>query len=126
MDGAEHYVDWTNRGKKRTAQHITGENGVSILKDLLPGEWAVREYNPDYGIDLDVELFDDLGNKVYVTRGEHVLFQVKGTEKLNKKTIKHYIDYGRVYVMLQIYLKKMPRKHLCRPIFPKKLAVEPI
>ena len=34
MDGAEHYVDWTNRGKKRTAQHITGENGVSILKDL--------------------------------------------------------------------------------------------
>ena len=39
---------------------------------------------------------------------------------------KHYIDYGRVYVMLQIYLKKMPRKHFCRPIFPKKLAVEPI
>lgn len=92
MDGAEYYVDWTTKGKKRPTQHITGEKGVSILKDIFPDEWAVREYTPDYGIDLDVELFDNLGNKVYVTRGEHVLFQVKGTEELNKKTIKLYLQ----------------------------------
>lgn len=92
MDGAEYYVDWTTKGKKRPIQHITGEKGVSILKDIFPDEWAVREYTPDYGIDLDVELFDNLGNKVYVTRGEHVLFQVKGTEELNKKTIKLYLQ----------------------------------
>lgn len=87
MDAFEYYVDWTDRGKKRPAQHITGEKGVNILKELFPDEWAVREYTPDYGIDLDVELFDDLGNDVYITKGEHVLFQVKGTEKLNKNNL---------------------------------------
>ena len=90
VNGSEYYVDWTDRGKKRPAQHVTGEKGVNILKELFPDEWAVREYTPDYGIDLDVELFDDLGNDVYITKGEHVLFQVKGTEKLNKRTIKLY------------------------------------
>ena len=90
MANFKYYIDWEREGKKRSKQHIIGEKGVEILKELLPNEWAVREYMPDYGIDLDVELFDDLGNDVYMTKGEHVLFQVKGKEKLNKKTIKLY------------------------------------
>lgn len=90
MANFEYYIDRKRKGKKRPKQHIIGEKGVEILKELFPNEWAVREYMPDYGIDLDVELFDDLGNNVYMTKGEHVLFQVKGTEKLNKKKIKLY------------------------------------
>ena len=90
MVNSKYYVDWEKKGKKRPKQHIIGEKGVDILKELLPKEWAVREYVPDYGIDLDVELFDNMGNDVYRTKGEHVLFQVKGIEKLNKKTIKLY------------------------------------
>lgn len=90
MSNFEYYMDWQGKGKKRPNQHIIGEKGVEILKELFPNEWAVREYTPDYGIDLDVELFDYLGNDVYGTKGEHVLFQVKGTKNLNKKTIKLY------------------------------------
>ena len=90
MANFEYYIDRKRKGKKRPKQHIIGEKGVEILIELFPNEWAVREYMPDYGIDLDVELFDDLGNNVYMTKGEHVLFQVKGTEKLNKKKIKLY------------------------------------
>lgn len=90
MANFEYYVDWERKGKKRPKQHIIAEKGVEILKELFPNEWAVREYTPDYGIDLDVELFDDLGNDVYRTKGEHVLFQVKGTKKINMKTIKLY------------------------------------
>lgn len=90
MDKSTYYMDWESKGKKRPKQHIIGEKGISILKELFPAEWAIREYTPDYGIDLDIELFEDLGNKVYRTKGEHILFQVKGTEKLNKKTLKLY------------------------------------
>lgn len=90
MSSSENYIDWKPKGKKRPKQHIIGEKGVNILKELFPNEWVVREYMPDYGIDLDVELFDNLGNDVYRTKGEHVLFQVKGTEKLIKKNITLY------------------------------------
>lgn len=90
MNKSEYYMDWESKGKKRSIQHIIGEKGVSILKDIFPDEWAVREYSPDYGIDLDVELFEYLGDGKYRTRGEHVLFQVKGTERICKKVIKLY------------------------------------
>ena len=48
------------------------------------GPW---EYTPDYGIDLSVELFNQCEGG-YVTSGEHIFFQVKGTEELDKCTIK--------------------------------------
>ncbi len=90
MSYSDYFVDRGIKGKKRPEQHIIGENGVSVLKEIFPKEWAVREYTPDYGIDLDVELFEDLGNGIYRTLGEHVLFQVKGTKSIKKKTVKLY------------------------------------
>ena len=67
-------------GKIRTSQHITGDRAVKIIKDrILPPEWVVREMTPDYGIDLDVELFDYENDKC-VTLGEHIFVQAKGTE----------------------------------------------
>lgn len=80
---SDYYVSKGDSGKKRPKQHIIGEKGVAIVKKLLPSHWAVREYAPDYGIDLDVELFCDN----YITSGEHILFQVKSTESLGYKTI---------------------------------------
>lgn len=47
----------------------------------MPIEWVVREYTPDYGIDLSVELFEEYKEN-YITTGEHIYFQVKGTEDL--------------------------------------------
>jgi hypothetical protein len=61
---------------------------------LFPSEWAVREYSPDYGIDLDVELFEKQKNGVNITKGEHVLFQVKGQEVLERKKIQLYSRYN--------------------------------
>lgn len=90
MTNSAFFIDWNERGKKRPNAHIIGEQAVRILKELFPREWAVREYTSDYGIDLDVELFNDMGNGRWVTRGEHVLFQVKGTEKIIKSNKKIY------------------------------------
>ena len=58
----------------------------------MPEEWVIREYTADYGIDLDVELFEKCSEKVYITKGEHVLFQVKTTNSLNVKTMKILSD----------------------------------
>ena len=51
----------------------------------------------DYGIDIDLELFDYEEN-ICVTLGEHIFLQVKGTESLEYATIK---PIGK-----QIYTKK--------------------
>ena len=76
-------------GKKRPLAHIKGENGVQILKRHLPNEWVPREYVPDYGIDLSVELFSPTEGG-YITKGEHVFFQVKATDSIEKVQHKIY------------------------------------
>lgn len=43
--------------RRRVRQHIMDERLYRVFRDLLPEEWAVHEYLPDYGIDLVVELF---------------------------------------------------------------------
>ena len=76
-------------GKKRSKSQIIGEKAVNILKDLFPEEWVTREYNPDYGIDLSVEIFEE-HKSGYMTTGEHIYFQVKGTEELKRGKYKVY------------------------------------
>ena len=71
-------------GKKQPTAHTIGRRAVDLLKSFFPELWVVREYVPDYGIDLDVELFSE---DTRMTLGEHVLFQVKGTESLTVEQI---------------------------------------
>lgn len=80
-------IDRELKGKRRVEAHITGEKAVRILKEIAPDNWVIREYTPDYGIDLSIELFD----KNYITKGEHILFQVKGTERLNTTNFKVFL-----------------------------------
>lgn len=69
-------------GKKRTESHIIGETGIDILKQHLPAEWVIREYHPDYGIDLAVEIFTR-GEKC-VTKGAHLFIQVKTSYQFDR------------------------------------------
>lgn len=82
------FHDWNNSGKKRSESQIIGESGIDILRNLFPKEWVIREYTIDYGIDLDVELFEECDKNTYITKGEHLLFQVKTTSKLVPKILK--------------------------------------
>lgn len=87
---SDFFYDWKTTGKKRSGNQIIGESGVEILKALFPKEWVIREYTIDYGIDLDVELFEKCDENIYITKGEHVLFQVKTTNKLKTYNLKVY------------------------------------
>lgn len=79
------------RPKRKTTSHIIEKKSLQIINDTLPNYWTIREYKPDYGIDLSIELFEKIdsnGTQIYDTLGEHLLVQVKGTETVEKTTIK--------------------------------------
>lgn len=68
--------------KQRVVQHVMEDRSRAIVRDALPPEWVVRDYRPDYGIDLAVDLFEPLPGKRgrWVALGESFLVQVKATE----------------------------------------------
>ena len=45
------------RKKQRVIQHEMEEQGRAVVRQLLPSEWVVHDYVPDYGIDIAVEIF---------------------------------------------------------------------
>jgi Domain of unknown function (DUF4365) len=81
------------RSKRKSESQVIGEEGIRIIKGLLPAHWTPREYQPDYGIDLAVELFeqsghDKFGRAVYDTLGEHLFLQVKACDSLKVGELK--------------------------------------
>lgn len=77
--------------KQRVIQHIMEDESFKIIKDHLPKEWVVREFNhPDYGVDLVIELFESINAKVSETLGEYLYVQVKSVQELEIKKEKLY------------------------------------
>jgi len=66
-------------GKIRNQNHITDTRALRFLHTAFPPEWVSREMSPDYGIDIDLELFGYENGKC-ITLGEHVFLQIKGTD----------------------------------------------
>lgn len=73
-------------GKIRSESHLIDQEAVLTIRNKLPKEWIVRELSPDYGIDLDVELFIKENGKI-LTLGEHLFLQVKGTKSAKYREV---------------------------------------
>jgi len=71
--------------KKRPVSHLIDASGTERLKQNLPAEWVLRQYQPDYGIDFDVEVFDYDGTDL-VSLGEHFFVQLKSAARFKSKT----------------------------------------
>lgn len=92
---------------KRNRQHIIEDESETILKSLIPSEWVLRKLTPDYGIDYNVEIFEN--NE---STGVHFFVQLKGTDKkssdgsISFQLDKKYIDYfGKVSIpILFVYI----------------------
>ncbi len=86
------------RSKTMTAQHVIDEEAQQLLRSVLPSHWRLRSFQPDYGLDYALELFQpapiSLGapEGAYETLGEHIFIQLKGAR--TAKRAKHRI-YGR-------------------------------
>lgn len=46
----------------RVPQHQIDAAGQVLLRSALPPAWVVREQNPDYGIDYQIEIFEENGS----------------------------------------------------------------
>ena len=69
--------------KRRSFTHVMEDDSLKAIKSLFPSSWVVRDYKPDYGIDIAVEIFDavDESGEMYETSGEFFFGQVKSIEK---------------------------------------------
>lgn len=67
------------------------DESLKLIRNVLPKEWVIRDYKPDYGIDISIELFEPVENTTsFDTLGEWFFAQVKSVQKTNIKTIKVY------------------------------------
>jgi Domain of unknown function (DUF4365) len=76
--------------KRRIRQHIMEDRSIRIVRDVLPDHWVIREYKPDYGIDLTIELFEFLEQEPdqAATLGETLFVQVKSTEVVDARRLR--------------------------------------
>ncbi len=67
-----------------------------VLRSKLPREWAIREYKPDYGIDVTVELFRylDAEETKADTLGEMFFGQLKSQKTADIQTITVHPRYN--------------------------------
>ncbi len=78
--------------KRRVMQHQMEEESRALVRRILPGEWVVRDYRPDYGIDIAVEIFEPTegSDAIAEAAGEWFLAQVKSVKKAAKRRLKVY------------------------------------
>jgi tetratricopeptide (TPR) repeat protein len=69
----------------RTLNHLIEEASILFFKQSLPKMWVCREKGRDYGVDCEVEIFDDNGNST----GLVFWVQLKGTNEKKDKKIKN-------------------------------------
>ncbi|MFW9990309.1 MAG: DUF4365 domain-containing protein [Candidatus Odinarchaeota archaeon] len=68
----------------RIRSHILEEESRTFLKTLLPDKWVLRNKPLDYGIDCEVEIFDQKG----YTTGQVFWIQIKATDSENESNIR--------------------------------------
>ncbi len=65
---------------KRPRQHIIETISKKAFEEIIPDEWVYRELTPDYGIDYQVEIFNN-----EEATGKSFFVQLKGTDGLLPK-----------------------------------------
>jgi len=79
-----------DHAKRRAPQHLIDERGIALLRRVMPKNWVLREYRPDYGLDYAVEVFEGTGSSYPQTLGEHFFIQLKSTESPKLGTLQLY------------------------------------
>lgn len=74
--------------KRRSKNQIKEDISKRIFRQLLPEEWVIHNYSPDYGIDCVVELFDYVNDDVAETLGETFYVQLKSSSSIKYETRK--------------------------------------
>ena len=94
---------------KRHRNHVLEDNSVTQFKSLLPEIWNLHTFTKDYGIDVQIEIFDINGE----SSGLRVYGQLKATDKTEDEDSlsldKEHFDYWAAHsdpVLLIRYFDK--------------------
>jgi hypothetical protein len=69
-------------GKRRTREHVIADLSINhVERFVLRCGWTVQRTSHDYGIDLVMETFNEVGEP----QNGRVLFQLKATDTLKKR-----------------------------------------
>jgi hypothetical protein len=85
----------------RPKSHVTGDQAVLALRNVLPKHWIFREAASDYGIDCEIEIVTEEG----AVTGAIVKGQVKGTSsyvKVTKTGVKVASDSVRYWLAMSV------------------------
>lgn len=67
----------------RTRNHILEEKSFAFLRVIFPDAWVIHPFGIDYGIDLQIEVFDEDGKRT----GIRFYGQLKGTDKATEDDV---------------------------------------
>jgi len=72
------------------------DDSGALLRSLLPREWAIHEYTPDYGVDGTVEIFQYVEGdpEQAETLGETFFFQLKSVKRCSISTVELHPRYN--------------------------------
>jgi len=94
---------------RRTREHILEEESRKQFGELVPNHWVIRRSDPDYGIDLEVEIFDEDGSST----GLMFCVQLKGTDQkdlsralklsFKKDTLRYYFKLNLPVLLVRYY-----------------------
>ena len=81
--------------KRRVFQHDMEDRSRALVRSILPNEWVVRDYTPDYGIDIAVEIFEPVSEQkptggIAEAAGECFFAQIKSANKGFPRRLKVY------------------------------------
>lgn len=67
---------------KRPKQHQTEDRAYKQFEECMPDHWVIRSQTHDYGVDREVEIFNQQPNGDAVSTGYVFKAQIKGTKKV--------------------------------------------
>lgn len=82
---------------KRPRQHLIHKDEKLIFEKAIPSHWVARSQDQeDYGIDYEIEIFDEIKDREAESTGNIFKVQLKGTEKIKiiRKKSKHYVAFS--------------------------------
>ena len=99
----------SQRMPKRPRAHRLEYESRQHFRELLPEGWVFRDETPDYGIDGEVEIFDNTGNPT----GFRFHVQLKATDRpdssfasqvrLRRETVDYYLSLSRPILLVSYH-----------------------
>jgi tetratricopeptide (TPR) repeat protein len=94
---------------KRDRNHVLEDLSVTALRRALPELWVMHDFRRDYGIDVQIEIFDADGN----TTGLRVYGQLKATDKsedddvlsLDREHFEYWSSHSDPVLLLRYFAK---------------------